>query len=176
MTVEIDASGRWCCIVRRPMRSPLGSHRHFARDSSRDDRLDPRCDPGADRDSDKRGVSTPRTGSGTAPRQKQGGCSRPGSTADVGRMPSARGKERRACDANRDCASLHVHSHFAHRRVKRCFLEGAPSGANPRLVRGRQPPPIVAAPLAASAVPEQAVPVLASYSCFGTAWAGRITP
>ena len=56
------------------------------------------CDLGADNGGDKRGVSNPRTGAGTATRQKQGGCSRPGSTADGDQRRQARGTERRACE------------------------------------------------------------------------------
>jgi len=37
----------------------------------------------ADNSGNKRGVSNPRTGSGTATWQKQEDCSRPGSTADA---------------------------------------------------------------------------------------------
>ena len=60
-------------------------------------RLGP-CDLGADNGRDKRGVSNPRTGAGTATRQKQGGCSRPRSTADGDQSRQARGTERRACE------------------------------------------------------------------------------
>ena len=111
------------------------------------------CDLGADNGSDKRGVSNPRTGSGTGDRAKQGGCSRPGSTADGDQRRLARGTERRACERRRDICNLQA-------PVTCCEADArAPRLAREVLARrlwrlrfGRQPPRFVAAPLAASAV------------------------
>jgi len=50
----------------------------------------------AQNDDDKRGVSNPRAGCRTESRQKQGGCSRPGSTAGGDEKRQSRGTDRRA--------------------------------------------------------------------------------
>ena len=135
--------------IRLAMRAPF--QRRF---NAYGGRLDP-CDHGADNRPDKRGVSNPRTGLGTATRQKQGGCSRPGSTVDGDRRQHARGKNRRASGVASRRDNLHDANHLAaahgHHMSARKELLGISDGP----IRGGQPPRFVAALLAASAVHNQ---------------------
>jgi hypothetical protein len=107
-------------------------------------------DLGAENDDDKRGVSNPRTGSGTGAWAQPGGCSRPGSTAGDGGRRQSRGTERRAVENDEDPQLAGVQ--LLGRRQMRRFFSLRGGAATVASAFGRQPPLFVAAPLAASAV------------------------
>ena len=69
---------------------------------------------------DRRGVSNPRTGSGTATRQNRGVAHAPAPLPTVTRVGQARGTERRACERRGDIRNLHVSSHLPATRRDRC--------------------------------------------------------
>ena len=111
-----------------------------------------RHDLAVDNGGDKRGVSNPRTGSGAAAWQNRGVAHAPAPLPTVAR-DCWRGTERRACEGNADLEPAGVQS-FARVSTRSVLVLSRCARRPCQCIRGRRPPPFLAAPLAASAVPK----------------------